>query len=247
MNEFDYDMINRYLDGEMTPEEKNAFELGMQQNTDLQNEVDLVKDVQSTLKIKLHPTENELAVRNSIAEIKTEYFSNKTQTAKIASLGRNRWVTAIAAVFVLALVLTVWRPWKKEDLYQQYAAIDMPATAERGSTTDSLLNLAVANFNSKNFAEAIPLFETVLKDSAQNNFVQYFYGIALLQDDQIEKARIQLTGLSTGSSIFRNEALFYMALSYLKEKNRTACKDWLKKIPLDDAAWVKAQGLLKKL
>jgi hypothetical protein len=38
-----------------------------------------------------------------------------------------------------------------------------------------------------------------------------------------------------------------MALSYLKEKNKAVCKDWLNKIPTDNATRFKAQELLKKL
>jgi tetratricopeptide (TPR) repeat protein len=123
----------------------------------------------------------------------------------------------------------------------------MPAIAERGATTDSLLKSAVTNFNNKKFAEAIPAFETILKDSSQNAFVQYYYGIALLQNNNIEKARIQLTALYYGGSIFKNDAAFYIALSYLKEKNIVVCKDWLNKIPTDNATWFKAKELLKKL
>ena len=37
MKEFDYDMINRYLDGEMSAEDVNAFEEQMQQDIDLKN------------------------------------------------------------------------------------------------------------------------------------------------------------------------------------------------------------------
>ena len=69
MKEFDYDMINRYLEGEMNGEEMNAFEEQMQQDAELQNEVALIKDVNETLKIKLHPysslhPDNGLSYRN---------------------------------------------------------------------------------------------------------------------------------------------------------------------------------------
>ena len=247
MKEFDYDMINRYLDGEMNAEELKTFETAMLQDTDLKNEVDLLKDVNSTLQIKLHPGENEMALRNSLVEMNAEFFSNKTEQAKIIPLQRRRWVTAIAAVFIMALVLTVWQPWEKEDLYKQYAAIQMPGIAERGATTDSLLKTAVENFNNKEFAKAIPSFEAVLKDSAQNSFVQYYYAIALLQHGDTERSRAQLTALYNGSSLFKYDAAFYMALSYLKEKNKTACKEWLNKIPTDAGPYPKAQELLKKL
>jgi tetratricopeptide (TPR) repeat protein len=247
MKEFDYDMINRYLDGEMDAEELKAFELQMMEDTDLINEVELLKDVNSTLKIKLHPGENEMALRNTIQEINAEFFTNKTEQAKVIPLGRRRWMTAAAAVLTMALLLTVWQPWKKEDLYKQYAAIQMPAVAERGAAADSLLKLAVIKFNNKKFADAIPAFEAVLKDSAQNSFVQYYYAIALLQNDQVEKSRAQLTDLINGVSVFRHDAKFYMALGYLKEKKIALCKEWLNKIPTDNPAWFKAQELLKKL
>ncbi len=247
MKEFDYDMINRYLDGEMNAEELKAFEAAMQQDAELKNEVALLKDVTTTLKTKLHPGENETALRNSLQEMNAKYFLQKTGQAKIVPLNRRRWMTAIAAVLVIGLMVTVWQPWKKEDRYKQYADIQMPAIAQRGVVADSLLKLAVENFNNKKFAEAIPAFETVLKDSSQNTFIQYYYAIALLQNDNIEKSRTQLTELYNGVSLFKYDAAFYMALSYLKEKNKAACKDWLNKIPADAGTYSKAQELLKKL
>jgi hypothetical protein len=183
MKEFDYDIINRYLDGDMNAEELKAFELQLQQDADLQKEVELTGDILSNLKIKLHPGENEKALQHSLTEMNAEYFSRKTEQAKIIPLSRRRWVTAVAAMFIMALLLTVWQPWKKEDLYQQYAAIQMPGIAERGAANDSLLKSAVENFNSKKFAEALPAFEKILRDSAENSFVQYYYAIALLQND----------------------------------------------------------------
>ena len=247
MKEFDYDMITRYLDGVMNAEEMKVFEEQMQQDAELQNEVALIKDVNATLKIKLHPGENELSLRNSLQDLRGEFFSTKTEQAKIIPLGRRRWIAAAAAVFVMALLLTVWQPWKKEDLYQQYAAIQMPGIAERGAAADSLLKQAVENFNNKKFADAIPDFEAVLRDSAENIFFQYFYAIALLQNNQTEKSRTELTALYNGVSLFKYDAAFYMALSYLKEKNKPGCNEWLNKIPADAGPYSNAQELLKKL
>lgn len=247
MKEFDYDMINRYLDGEMNAEELKAFEAAMLQDADLKNEVELLRDVHATLKIKLHPGEHETSLRNSLKEMNAEFFSARSEQAKVIPLNRRKWMTAIAAVFVLTLLLTVWQPWKKEDLYLQYADVQMPGIAKRGVASDSLIQSAVENFNNKKFAEAIPDFETILKDSAGNSFVQYYYAIALMQNDNIEKARAQFSELYNGSSIFKFDAAFYMALSYLKENNKSACKEWLNKIPVGNAAWNKARELFDKL
>ena len=57
MKDFDHDMISRYLEGDLNEVERNAFELEMQQDPDLANVVELYRDVNATLKTKLHPGE----------------------------------------------------------------------------------------------------------------------------------------------------------------------------------------------
>lgn len=245
MKEFDYDMINRYLDGEMSTDEIKTFEEQMQEDTDLKNEVNLLRDVNETLKIKLHPHENETALRSTMQEMRDGYFSGKT-SARVVSFRLTKWVAAAAAVLIMIITLTVWQPWQK-DLYSEYAATEMPAVTERGAPADLQLKQATEHFNNKNFSAAIPIFKAILKDDPQNSYLQYYYAVALLHNGEIENARKGLTALYNGTSLFRYDAAFYMALSYLKEKNRPLCKDWLNKIPAGAGVYNKAQELLKKL
>lgn len=247
MKEFDYDIINRYLDEELSPEEIKAFEEQMQQDEDLLNEVELIREINATLKMKLHTDENEIALRRSLKENSMDHFYKKPEPAKIIPLNRRRWMVAAAAVLITALILTVWFPWDKEDLYKQYASIQMPAVAERGAADDHLLRSATKNFNDGKFTEAIPFFESVLKDNSQNSFAKYYYAIALLQSGQTEKSRTHLNELYNGASLFQYDAAFYTALSYLREKDKNNCKVWLNKIPATADAYTKAQELLKKL
>ncbi len=250
MKEFDHDMINRYLDGELNADEIKAFESQMQSDASLKNEVELYRDINETLKMKLYPGENEMALRNTLDAMRSPYFSKEIVSdqpkGKIIPFRRARWIAAAAAVFIGIVTLTIWSPWKK-DLYQQYASIQMPAVVERGTPADSLLKQATENFNDKKFAAAVPLFEKILKNDPQNTFADYYYAIALLESGQTEKSRNELTQLSNGSSLFRDDAVFYMALSYLKEKDKNRCKLWLNKIPEDAGLYGRAQELLKKL
>ena len=252
MKVFDHDMISRYLDGELKGEELNTFEVQLRQDMDLQNEVDLVKELNMTLKMKWYPDENEQALAGTMKERRREYFPLATHSnqskAKIIPMRRFRWVAAAAAILIGVIMLTIWSPWKKEDLYQQYAAIEMPGIAERGGPADSLLKQATNYFNNKRFAETLPLFETILKNDSQYTYVHYYYAIALLESGQTERSRNELSRLFNGSSVFHDDAAFYMALSYLKEKDKTNCKIWLNKIPAANAVvYSKAQELLKKL
>ncbi len=251
MREFNYDMINRYLDGAMNTDEAKAFEEQMRQDAELQKEVALNRDVNETLKMKLYPGENETALKHTLEQMRDTYFSKTIasgrSTAKIVRFPRTRWVAAAAAVVIGIVMLTVWAPWKKEDLYQQYASVQMPGVAERGVPADSLLKLAASHFNKKEFAAAVPLFESILKDDKQNAFANYYYAIALLENGQPAYSRNELTKLFNGNSLFRYDAAFYMALSYLKEKDKSGCKEWLNKIPADAGSYGRAQELLKKL
>ena len=250
MKEFDHDMINRYLDGEMNADETGAFEEQMQQDADLKNEVRLFREVNETLKMKLYPDENETALKNTMEQMRGTYFSGENivekPTAKIIPFRRTRWLAAAAAVLIMVVTLTVWQPWQK-DLYQQYASIEMPASAERGGPADVQLKQAREYFNNKKFASSIPLFKAILKDDLQNTYVEYYYAIALLQNGEIENSRKELTALYNGTSLFRYDAAFYIALCYLKEKNKNTCREWLNKIPADVGVYGKAQELLKKL
>ena len=250
MKEFDYDKVNRYLDGEMNADETRAFEEEMQQDSGLKNEVRMLREVNETLKMKWYPDENEMALKHTMNKLRVEFFAGENitgkSTAKIIPFRRKRWIAAVAAVLVMAVMLTVWQPWQK-DLYHQYADTQMPAVAERGEPSDSLLKKATGFFNDKKFNAAIPLFESILKDDPQNTFVQYYIAISLLQNGQVENSRTALLQVYNGTSLFRHNAAFYMALSYLKEKNKPACKVWLKKIPVDAGVYDRAQDLLKKL
>jgi hypothetical protein len=243
MSAFDHDTISRYLDGEMNAEEQKAFEEQMQQDADLKKEVELFKEVNETLKMKLHPDESESALRNTLEEMRDQYFQSKT---KVVSFNRFRWMAVAASILIAVVSLTIWAPWKK-DLYKQYAYIKMPGVEERGAPGDSLLKQVADDFNKKKYAETVRSFEIVLKNDPQNSFLHYYYAIALQLNGEIEKSRSEFLPLYNGSSSFKYGAAFYMALSYLKEKDKTTCKEWLDKIPADADMYGKAQELLKKL
>jgi hypothetical protein len=242
MNAHDYDTISRYTDGEMDAGEQKAFEERLQQDASLRTALELYKEVEDTLKTRLHAGEEDRAFHHTLEQMQGAYFK---PPAKVVAFYEARWWAAAAAAVVIAVVL-VWSPWK-QDLYRQYAAIEMAPVAERGTPADSLLQEATADFNEKKFARAVPALEILLQLDTANAYTRYYYAIALLETNQIEKSRQELTYLYNGNSIFRYDAAFYVALSYLKEKDRTACREWLNKIPADAGIYSKVQQLLKEL
>lgn len=253
MSAFDYDMISRYVEGEMNQKERSSFEQLLKEDGQLRAEVELYREVNNSLRQQLHPDEGAEALSNTMADLRNQYFSKETgsqqastKLAPIRQITWKRWLAAAATIVLIIAALTIWSPWKK-DLYQQYAYNKMPAVEERGAGMDSLLKIASINFNAKKYTASLPLFELVLKEEPQNAFAHFYYGIALLESGEGEKARQQFSELYNGSSIFKYEAAFYMALSFLKEKDRSKTKEWLGKIPADAGVYDKAQRLAGRL
>ena len=243
MKEFDYDMILRYLEGGLDSNELAVFEEQIRLDKDLQLEIEEAKELRDTLQRKFYPDGSTEALRDTLQTVHADYFKPRS---RIVSFRRYRWIAAAAAVILAFVVLTIWQPWK-EDLYHQYASLDMPGMAERGNGSDSLLKKAVVLFNKKQFAEVIPVFETILKDSSKDAFVQFYYGAALVENGQMDQSRSALTELFNGNSIYKYNAAFFIALGYLKEKDKEHCKEWLKKIPADAAIYKEAKALNDKL
>jgi tetratricopeptide (TPR) repeat protein len=252
MSSIDYHMIDRYLDDAMSPEERNAFEEQMQTDETLKKEVELYKEVNDSLQVRLHPDEGEQGLRKTLEQMQGQFFSKQTDSsdrkAKVVSINQpKRWLAIAASVVLLISAgLLFWAPWKK-DLYNQYAYTDMPAVSERGEPADSLLKLATIKFNDKRFSESVPLFESIIRVDSANAYVRYYYAIALLHTGKTEQARNELNQLYNGESTFKYDAAFYIALSYLREKDKASTKEWLEKIPADASIYTRARKLLEKL
>ncbi len=249
MSALDYDKISLYVDNDMTAGERQDFEQLLRDDEELKKEVELYREVNESLKNQLHPGEGELALKDTIQNLRGKYFSTsdvqERPLAKTARIRSFTWIAAAAAILIIALF--VWAPWSQPDTFRQFASIEMPGLTERGGTSDSIQKSITKRFNEKKFAETIPQFETLLSTDTANSFLHFYYAIALLETDQLSKSRIELTQLYNGTSVFRYEAAFYIALSYLKDKNETTCKEWLNKIPADAPVFSKAQRLLKEL
>lgn len=234
--------IARFAEGDMDAEERFEFENALKTDLNLQADLAYYQNVHSSLKMKLGTDVNDREFQDSLSEISKNYFKKQ---ARVISMRRYvAWTSAIAAVFVLFLV---WAPWHK-DLYRQYADTNMIAMAERGDhTIGDQMQKAAEAFNKKDFSTAKTLLEKVNKSDPENSMAQFYYGITLLETGDIQTSRKVLNKVYKGQSILKYDAAFYMALSFLKEKNNPQVIEWLKRIPEDSSRYEKSQDLLNKL
>mgnify|MGYP003474445742 CR=1 FL=1 len=75
--------------------------------------------------------------------------------------------------------------------------------------------------------------------------VRELFGI--LQKEAFQKAENNLAELKSGTSIYKNKATWYLALSKLKQKDYKTCKEILLTIPDDYEDYDQVQELLSEL
>ena len=217
--------IARFVEGDMTGEERVKFEEALQADKDLQSELVRYHNIHSSLKMKLTEDENDRDFKQTLSQASSNYFK---QEVKVIPMRRYlAWTSAVAAVFVLFLI---WAPWRK-NLYRQYADTEMIAMTERGDINEDQMQKAVESFNKREFSEARIALEKVNKSEPGNSLVLYYYAITLIETGETQKARVVLENVYKGTSVFKYDAVFYIALSYLKEKDEKNARLWLKKIP----------------
>jgi cytochrome c-type biogenesis protein CcmH/NrfG len=108
------------------------------------------------------------------------------------------------------------------------------------------LLLAQDAFNSKKFKQATVFFEEILKTDKSAE-IRFFYAISLLEENNFNMAENIFQELHKGSSIYKEKALWYLALSKLKQKKYEECRSILETIPSHTEDYQKAQQLLNDL
>ncbi len=229
-----------YIKNEMSPEDKIDFEGQLQDDKDFRKAFDLYKETTLLLSNKFSPEAN--AFKENLKAISKDHFSPDTaKKAKVISF--KPWVYAIAACLILFFGLQLFQTNAPE--FDDYNQPEKATFIERGNLNQNL-KLAQEAFNAKNYVTAIPLFETILKETPIPE-LEYFYAISLLQENSIEKAAIIFNKLKNGNTIYKENATWYLALSKLKQKDYQECKTLLKQISADADYYEKAQKLIGEL
>jgi predicted Zn-dependent protease len=240
MNEEVYIGFESYLNNEMPPEEKEQFEDKLKTDSEFSKSFALYKETTQFLNHKF-ATET-LDFKQNLQSISKDYFAeNQQEQAKVIVF--KPWYYAVAAS--VAVLLGTW--FFMQNATPSYGDFNLHENAyfmERGEA-DANLKAAQDFFNAKEYNKAVTAFEKV--QATNNPEIQYFYAIALIETNKYQKAEALLNNIQQGSSAYKDKALWYLALSKLKQDKGKECKSFLKQIPKDAEDYEKAQQLLKKL
>ena len=239
MNEERYLLFENYLSNELSAEEKINFEKQLVEDPELASAFEIFMELNQHLENKFG-NEQELKVfKKNLKSISKEHF--KTKKLKVVAF--KPWQYAIAASIVILVGLFVFQNINPS--FEDYNNPEMATFIERGDVNENL-KLAQDAFNDKKYKTAIPVFESILKENKSSE-IQYFYAISLLEDNQFQKSETNLVELKSGNSIYKNKAIWYLALSKLKQKDYKSCKEILQTIPEEFEDFDQVQELLNEL
>lgn len=239
MNEERYLLFGQYLENELAAEEKIDFEKQMSEDQELASAFQIFKELNLHFENKFGNAAELNIFEENLKSISKKHFKNK----KPKVVAFKPWQYAIAASVAVLVGLFVFQninPSFEDHNYPENAAF-----VERGALNENL-KLAQDAFNMKQYAAALPYFESVLKEGKLPE-IQYFYAVSLLEDSQYQKAENNLNELKSGSSIYATKATWYLALSKLKQKDYDSCKKILLTIPEDYEQYDQVQELLNEL
>lgn len=247
MKDQDYIAFEDYLKASMPDEEKLAFENRLQTDKAFQNAFTTYKEASRFLKYKFGNGAASTTVENTITSISSAYFEKveetkySSQKPKVFKLAQ--WAVAASIVVFLGLFAYNQFTVPSYDDYSDYKAISLTVR----SNNNEVFTKAEKAFNSRNFSEAETYFNQILEYDENNVEVQLYKAICQIEQDKFSKADTLLGTIASGHSAFRNDAIWYSALSQLKQGNNKGCIAILKSLPEETEHYRKAQKLIDKL
>lgn len=241
--------VARYLEGDMEMPEMIAFETQIRESEELKQAIEEYKRIHQSLKMNIAPDEQDRQLVSSLAVLNKQYFQEERATkppkqAKVFSIKPYLKYISIAAVLVIGLL--VWAPWSS-GLYEKYAISRQMSVAERGADSQNNITKGAELFNKGKYEAARKLLQAEYMLNPQNPLLSYYFAITLVETGKEYEARTIFMNLYKGESVFKYDAAYYVALSFIKEKNKPAAIEWLQKIPEGTANSNKSKELISAL
>ena len=239
MNEERYIVFDQYLANELSTEEIISFEKQLSEDQEFATAFEIFKELNQHLENKFGHEQELKVFKKNLNSISAAQF--RAKKSKVVAF--KPWQYAIAASVAVLVGLFVFQNINPS--FDDYNNPEMATFIERGDVNENL-KLAQDAFNAKNYKAAIPYFEAILKVKKSPE-IQYFYAVSLLEDNKFQKAETNLSELKSGTSVYKNKATWYLALSKLKQEDYKSCKEILLTIPDDFEDYDQVQELLNEL
>ena len=241
MEEELYVLIDRYVAGELTAEERAAFNARLNTDTDFAEKVRIYQSLTNNLSSRYKGQQRENDLRETLSRIAANELEAGSNTRSL-----NWYYWAAAACVLIICGVFFYSSFDQQPSYAEFAIHEPLALAER-STADSVVIKAEESFNNKEYKQALSYFDQLLEDDQENAELQLYKGIVLLELNRFDEAERIFSVVQNSNSVFKTKALWYQALSKLKQNRYDECRTIAKQIPEGSDEYDNAQELLERL
>jgi hypothetical protein len=224
-----FEQIESYLLERMDTAQRQAFVQAMANDAQLRNEVALQRKLMASVEAGSFLAEQPAA----------DAVTPPATPARVRRLNRQWWYAA-AAVLIIAIGTTWWlrkSEINSQDLYTQYFHADPGLPVAMSSTDAYSFYDGMVSYKEGKYKEAAAMWTKLGNKKGFTDTLQYFIGVAHLNNNALPEANQYLLPVANNNtSVWKDKATWYLALSYLKADNRTEAVHWLTQLPNDERA-----------
>lgn len=234
ITEEDQILIEMYLDNAISPTDLLSFEKRLKEEEHLASAL--------TKQSEIHRFLRNREDRNDLKSmLEKQTIPQGKKPTKVIPFYASNWTKLAIGVAAIFLIVMVWQPWVSPDVYQQFAQHKPLSLTERG-TQNNLAELE-QTFNGKDYEQSAAFLKIYVAKSPEDIKAQLYLGISYLELGDYEQAEILLQKIAKGQSVFKEEAIWYSALSNIKQGNNTEALRSLEKLSKDGPYTQKAKEL----
>ncbi|GAA0891700.1 hypothetical protein GCM10009122_13790 [Fulvivirga kasyanovii] len=206
------DIINRYLEGEMSSAEKESFLEQVKSNAALKDELELAQDIQKG--IELHGSRR----LKYLLQAEEKKYQNKPAKS---------WGWKVAASFFilvgLGYVIFNFANRGSSDIYSQYYLPYPNIVSPVNRSDEGVRSDALADYEQENYQKAIEKLAKQLQSDPQNDVLNFYIGQSLLATGDADQAIPYFKNIGPASR-FYDPAAWYYGLSLLKTRQMDEAK-----------------------
>lgn len=248
--EFTQEVIEQYLNKQLSGATLEAFEAKLNSDADFKKEVGT--------QAFLHRGVNKFGedeMRAKLKKIRAEVLKPEAPKTKVVPLVKKnktrlilRWSMAAAIALAIGASIYLVSTYQNVSSMDLYASYYQPYAEEinvRNADATSLANQASQLYKDKKYELALPLFMDILKTEPDNAEIQIVTGICQLELNRFENANQTFSNVS--NPLFKDQARWYLAMNFLKQSDMDNAKTVLESIEQRDYNYAKAQKILNRL
>lgn len=242
LSEDQYEVIEAYLNNELSAADRALFENEMQADAALQAEVGRQHDI----RLGLRALGIERALEQAKSQYKATVASSDTKTTVRPLVNWRYWAAAASVVVVLGLGYYTYQQidnWQSDIAYAEIVKPDSSDELVKDFSSGTFspdvraqLLDALTKYKSGKYDQVIAQLTSLPADKQTIYYKNYFLGLSYLANKQPEEAIPLLRKALTSPSVkIRQKSEWFLALAYVKNDQKEKALPILKSISTDKA------------